>query len=620
MIVAESQPVAQSLLSELTVFSKYGRYRPDLLRRENWGEITQRISKMHMTKFPEWALEIEECFDFVNDLRVLPSMRAAQFAGTPIELNPARLYSCAYLGVHSPTAFSEVMFLLLCGVGVGYGVQDYYVSRLPRVAGTKERTRRHVVGDSIEGWAGAIRVLVNSYFWGKSRPVFDFSDIRPKGSDLVTSGGKAPGPQPLKDCIHNLEKVLEGAVGRKLRAIEVSDMVCYMADAVLAGGIRRAATLGLFTASNIEMLTAKSGNWWELNPQRGRANLSAHLVRGETTYQEFCELLKITERSGAGEPGIVWTNHRDYGTNPCGEIAIRDMGFCNLSSINAERITGQESLNKAARAAALIGTLQATYTDFHYLREEWKTNAEDEALLGVSITGIASRTLDGLNLEEAANQAVAENTLWASRLGIKPANRVTTIKPEGTGSLVCDTASGIHGWYAPYYVRRLRFGKDELVAKALTDQALGLMVPNLGDPSQIILEYPIKAPEGAIMRTESAIDMLERVKRFNQEWVSPGHINGPNKHNVSATVSVRPEEWDDVREWMWTNRLLYTGLSLLPYDGGSYSQTPFEEIGQDEYVRRLALVPSKFEFPVEYKDETTLQAEIACGGGSCEVI
>jgi hypothetical protein len=956
-----------SLLADLTTFGKYSRYRPDKLRREQWPEIVQRVAEMHMRKFPDWALEIEECFDFVHDKMVMPSMRSAQFAGRPIEIAANRIYNCAFACMDAPESFQEAMFLLLGGTGFGYSVQHRHVSMLPAVRGPSRRNRRHVVGDSIEGWADAIKVLTKAYFEGKSTPVFDFSDIRPKGADLVTSGGKAPGPQPLKDCIHNVTKVLDGSTGRQLRPIEVHDILCYMADAVLAGGIRRAAMIALFSPEDDEMIAAKSGPWWETNPQRGRANNSAVLVRGQVSREQFDSIFARLQASGSGEPGFYWTNDPDYGTNPslragtrvltgegvkniedlqdqsflvptlssewapakcwksspsellyrlkfrggaeyyataqhewpvlegdsyrkvrsdelvagmrmpspakkdklpearsqlsrddgffvgwlcgdgwitkrgdtgvqqiglcvskqdehegvvsklvgvlsrlgsnasfgntrrgvrelhtahrevntlleqagftgkqdglpssiwagctesfrkgfieglfsadgsvsdnrvtlttahkqlvedvrdllgfygihssiqhrktklpgrakiytrydlrinrradiahfaklfclsgdkgawlqkfthkrqlvnyqelvsveltdisepvwdisvadhdhcfelpsvvtgnCAEIALKDMGFCNLTTINAELIKTQEDLNKAAACAAMIGTLQATYTDFHYLREQWRINAEDEALLGVSITGIASGNLDGLDLTEAADCAVAANAVWAKRLGINPAKRITTIKPEGTSSLVCGTSSGIHAWHAPYYIRRLRFGRDEIIAKALADQAPDLLVDDVQNPAQVILEYPVKAPDGAVIRTESAEELLERIRKYSNQWVKPGHISGPNTHNVSATVSVRESEWDIVREWMWSNRDVYNGISILPYSDHTYTQAPFEDIDAEEYQRRARLIPEGFEFPAEYRDETTLQAEIACGGGgSCEVI
>ena len=607
------------LLSELTTFGKYARYRADKLRRELWPEIVQRIAEMHMRKYPKYALEIEEAFDFVHDKLTMPSMRSAQFAGRPIEISQSRIYNCAYAAMSDPAAFQEAMFLLLGGTGFGYSVQKQHVDKLPAVQGPSRRKRKHVIGDSIEGWADAIKVLTKAYFQGKSTPVFDYSDIRPKGSDLVTSGGKAPGPQPLKDCIHNLIKVLDGATGRKLRPIEVHDMLCYMADAVLAGGIRRAAMISLFSRDDIEMICAKSGAWWEQNAQRGRANNSAVLIRGQVTQEEFYELFTRIKASGSGEPGVYWTNDPDYGTNPCCEISLKDMGFCNLTTINAEAVTDQASLEAAAEAATIIGTLQAAYTDFHYLREEWRQNAEDEALLGVSITGIASGRLEELDLRAAVDVARRTNAEWAEKLGINPAKRITCIKPEGTSSLVCGTSSGIHAWHAPYYIRRLRFGRDEAIAQALMSQAPGLMVDDVSNPAQVILEFPVKSPQGVAFRDEPAADLLARIAKYSKEWVKPGHISGPNTHNVSATVSIREDEWDYVCDWMWSNRDLYNGISILPHSDHTYTQAPFEDIDEDEYKRRVALVPETFEYPAEYRDDTTLQAEIACGGGGCEI-
>lgn len=321
---------ASEILSDIVVFSKYARYIPEIKRRETWDEIVTRNMAMHIRKFPQLKDEIRGVYSrSVLTKKVLPSMRSLQFAGRPIELNPARIYNCAYLPINHPDSFSELMFLLLGGTGAGFSVQKQHVAELPVVKQpTTLRKRRYVVGDSIEGWSDAVKMLVESYFYGKPEVVFDFSDIREKGTRLVTSGGKAPGPQPLKDCIHNIDKRLKLCVGRPLAPIVAHDICCFIADAVLAGGIRRAALISLFSRDDIEMLTAKSGAWWELNPQRGRANNSVVLPRDKVGEEEFKEIWKRVEASGAGEPGVYWTNDEDLGTNPCCEISLQPFQMC----------------------------------------------------------------------------------------------------------------------------------------------------------------------------------------------------------------------------------------------------------------------------------------------------
>jgi ribonucleoside-diphosphate reductase alpha chain len=385
---------------------KYAKFLPQKERRETWDELVTRNKEMHQRRYPLLADEIEDAYKFVYDKKVLPSMRSMQFGGKPIEISPNRVYNCAYVPINHKDSFAEAMFLLLGGTGVGYSVQKHHVEKLPEIRKPNpDRTRRYLISDSIEGWADAIKVLMKSYFGeNTSTPLFDFSDIRAKGAALVTSGGKAPGPQPLKDCIHNIRGVLDAKRDSdKLTPLEVHDIVCYIADAVLAGGIRRAALISLFSADDEEMISCKSGNWWELNPQRGRANNSAALIRSKITEEYFQDIWKRIELSGAGEPGIYFTNDKDWGTNPCCEIALRENQFCNLCEVNVSNIESQEDYNSRVKAAAFIGTLQAGYTDFHYLRDIWKRNTEKDALIGVSMTGIASGVVLKYDMTQAAN-------------------------------------------------------------------------------------------------------------------------------------------------------------------------------------------------------------------------
>ena len=357
--------IEAKILSDITVFMKYAKFNPTLNRRENWKELVDRNKQMHLEKYPNLKEEIEAAYRYVYDKKILPSMRSLQFAGKPIAINNARLYNCCFLPIDHIDASSEIMFLLLSGTGVGYSVQRHHVENLPEI-NKPTKNRRYLVGDSIEGWADAVKVLMTAYMKGKAMPIYDVTDVRPKGAMLLTSGGKAPGPEPLKDCLHNVQKVLDRKQnGEHLTTLEVHDILCYIADAVLAGGIRRSAMISLFDIDDDDMLTCKFGNWWEQNAQRGRANNSAVIVRSKVEAGTFFELWKKIEASGSGEPGFFFTNDKDWGMNPCAEISLRPFQFCNLTTIHAGDVVDQDDLNARAKAAAFIGTLQASYTDFH---------------------------------------------------------------------------------------------------------------------------------------------------------------------------------------------------------------------------------------------------------------
>ena len=611
---------SNEILSDITVFNKYAKHIPQLGRRETWEELVTRNMDMHIRKYPHITEEIISAYSYVYDKKVLPSMRSLQFGGLPIELANNRVYNCAYVPLDHMDAFSELMFLLLGGTGGGYSVQERHVGKLPTVHGTLEESRRFLIGDSIEGWADAVKVLVEAYFNGKQYPEFDFRDIRPQGAPLSKTGGKAPGPRPLRICLSKLGGILRGATGRKLRPIEAHDMGCIIADAVLSGGIRRAALISLFDRDDEEMLSCKSGQWWELHPHRGRANNSAVLPRGEVSDREFITLMKRVQDSGCGEPGVYWTNNADWGTNPCCEISLRPNQFCNLTEVNASDVEGQEDLNNRAKAASLIGTLQAGYTDFHYLRPIWKKTTEEEALVGIGMTGIGSGKVSNLDLNEASRMVVEENKRVALLIGINPAARTTTVKPSGTSSLVVGSSSGIHAWYGEYYIRRMRLGKDEALYKYLLANIPELVEDDQFNPSGAVASFPQKAPEGAILRTESMFELLGRVRNFNLDWVRGGHITGDNTHNVSCTISVKEAEWGALAQWMWKYRADYNGISVLPFDGGTYIQAPFEECTKEEYerlekyLRAIDLTQVR-----EGEDNTNLSGEAACSGGACEI-
>ena len=616
--------ISNRILSDITVYMKYAKYIPELKRRETWQELVTRNMEMHIKTYPQLEKEIRENYMYVYKKQVLPSMRSMQFAGKPIEISPNRIYNCAFAPVDDWRVFSEIMFLLLGGTGVGYSVQKHHVEVLPEIRKpNKERGRRWLVADSIEGWADAVKVLVKSYFFGGSKIEFDFSDIRPKGARLVTSGGKAPGPRPLKECLIKLEGILDSKEdGQKLRPIEVHDMVCHIADAVLAGGIRRAALISLFSASDDEMISCKSGAWWETNPQRGRANNSVSLMRHKVNKDYFMDLWKRIEASGAGEPGIYLSNDKDWGTNPCCEIALRPFQFCNLTEVNVSNVVSQEDYEARVKAASFIGTLQAGYTNFHYLRPIWQRTTEKDALVGISMTGIGSGAVLKLDMKAAAKVVKEENKRTAELLKINPAARTTTVKPAGTTSLTLGTSSGIHAWHNEYYIRRVRVGKNESIYAHLKQYHPELVEDEYFRPHDTaVIGIPQKAPEGSILRNESPIQLLERVKKVQQEWIKPGHRSGSNAHNVSATISIREHEWPAVGEWMWENREYYNGLSVLPYDGGTYIQAPFEDCTQEKYEELMeTLKDVDLSKIVEIDDNTDLSGEVACAGGACEVV
>jgi ribonucleoside-triphosphate reductase (thioredoxin) len=512
------------------------------------------------------------------------------------------------------------MFLLLSGVGFGFSVQKQHIDQLPKIQQPKEEGT-FVIHDSIQGWAQSIDTLMEAYFYGRIRPQFDFSKIRPKGSYLVTTGAKAPGPEPLKKSLELVENKLKVAINRKLKPIEVHDIICIISDAVLAGGIRRAALISLFDRDDTDMLKAKHGEWWNFAPWRARANNSAVLPRNNVTKEEFTYIFKMCQESGSGEPGFSWTSNTDWGFNPCHEIALNPNQFCNLTTINQTGITSEKDFLNRIYAAALIGTLQASYTDFSYLRPTWRETTEREALLGVSFTGIA----DGRNmvnaelLRKGASLVLEVNEKYAKKIGINPAARTTAIKPEGTSSCVLGSSSGIHARHSEFYIRRIRMNKDDALAVYLKSVIPELVEDDVTSSSGVVVSIPQESPEGSILReNETAITLLNRALYYNRNWINPGHRYGDNKHNVSVTISVKDNEWTELKDSMWENRNLYSGISLLPFDGGNYKQAPFEECNKETYDNMSKLVKEiDLKHVKEEQDNTNRIEQLACVGGVC---
>ena len=611
-------------LSKITIFSKYAKYNSELKRRETWDEIIDRYQTMMIKKYPNLETAIIDSAKFIREKKVLPSMRALQFAGSAAEVNNARIYNCCYLPIDSLHSFSETMFLLLGGTGVGFSVQKHHVEQLPAIK--KQDTykmRTYLIEDSIMGWADAVKVLMKFYFEGGYKPKFDFRAIRHKGARLVTAGGKAPGPEPLKIALAHIDAVMERKEdGSKLSPLECHDIQCHIANSVLAGGIRRSAMISLFSHDDEEMITCKYGSWWELNEQRGRSNNSAVLERGQFGEEQFLALWKRIELSGSGEPGIYWTNNKDWGTNPCCEIGLRPYQFCNLCEVNVSDISSQEELNDRVVVASFFGTLQAGFSDFHYLRPIWAKTTQKDALLGIGMTGIGCGEILKYDLEIAANTAKVVNSMVSAQIGTNEAARITCIKPSGTTSLVLGTASGIHAWHNDYYLRTMRFNKNEDIASYLMVNHPELCEDDVLRPTDTVcVRIPVKAPEGSILRTETALDTLERVKKFATKWILPGHVNGDNTHNVSATISILEDGWKEVGDWMWTNREVYNGLSVLPHFGHTYLQAPFEDITKEQYDEKINSLKSiDLANVTELDDTVNFNESVACGGGACDII
>jgi len=622
----------RSILSDITVHMKYARFKPEEERRETWSEIVERNKAMHVSKFNllynnnvEFKNMLDNTYDLIHQKKVLPSMRSMQFGGKAIEVSNNRVYNCAFMPIDSVNAFSEAMFLLLGGTGVGYSVQYDNINKLPIKQAMQDMIPiKYQISDSIEGWADAVKIGVLSQLYGFPLD-FDYSQIRPKGAILKTSGGRAPGHEPLKLCLEEIQKVLENIdTGKRMSSLNAHDIMCYLADAVLSGGIRRAAMISLFDKDDNEMLLSKWSNgndgFWSENPQRMRANNSVVLDRATVTKEDFERVWSVARDNNSGEPGFYFTNDTTWGTNPCCEIGLKMHQFCNLTEINVSDVEDKIDLAERVTAATFLGTLQASYTDFHYLRKEWKTTTEEDALIGVSMTGIGSGSILQHDLVAMSELVKSVNKKCADLIGINSAARTTCVKPAGTTSLTLGTSSGIHAWHSEYYIRRLRVKKSEPIYKYLYMNHPDLIEDDKFDTDGAVISVPQMAPNGSILRTESSLDLLNRVKKFSQEWIKPGHVSGINSHNVSATVSVRPDEWNEVSEWMWNNRDAYNGIAVLPYDGGGYEQAPFEDCNEETYNKMCKTLGNLDLTQIwETEDQTSLQGEIACAGGACEI-
>lgn len=603
-------------LSELVLTRTYAATKSDGYK-ETYDEVVERVLSHHKDKFPSLHLEIEKLRPFLLKKQIVPAMRWLQFAGEGIKRNNIRGFNCSFTTIQTFKDFAEIFYILMCGTGVGYSVQSRHVSKLPVIE--EEAGLVHEISDDKEGWADAIyQLLMNPL------TEFDYSKIRAAGVPLST-GGTASGPEALKVCIESARKILRAAVGRKLTSLEVHDIVCIIADAVVVGGVRRAALISLFDANDQEMASCKSGDWWVHSPHRARANISGVIHRQDiTSAQLFEKLMKACYDSNSGEPGVVWTNNWDYGTNPCAEIALRSKQMCNLSEVNLAACKDFAEVVEAVQAATILGTLQASYTDFSYVSPRWKENCDEEALLGVSLTGLAEGwklVENKYHLKYFAEVATSTNALWAEKLGINPSARITCVKPSGSASAFLGTTSGIHAAHAPYYIRRVRIDVSNPISKHL-EKVLpaNFLEKDLFNPSNYVVSIPMKAV-GAIQRQEeSAVGILERMKHISEWWIKPAHKSGNNTHNVSLTVSYKKDEESEVENWMWENRDEYAGVSLLPFSESVYQQAPFEEISEEKYKELIKLFPKLDLSSVNYLGKVDERgSEAACAGGSCEL-
>ena len=603
-------------LMNYTFVSKYARWDADKKRRETWGESVDRVRQMMIDKYVgesqthniEISEAIHKAYDDMKKKKILGSQRALQFGGSPIFKHNARIYNCIASYIDRVRFFQECMYLLLCGCGTGFSVQKHHIDKLPDLIKTKDGQKKFVIEDSIEGWSDSVGVLVSSYFkkcdlfpeYKGKNVLFDYTKIRPAGSYLKSSGGKAPGPEPLKKALTNIKKVLDNAVkeGRtRLKPIEAYDIVMYGADAVISGGVRRSATICVFSPEDEEMAKAKTGSWFIDNPQRGRSNNSALLLRGETTKAQFKELMQSVKEFG--EPGFVWSDSKELIVNPCVEIGMWPVDeqtgktgwqACNLSTINCAKVKTEQDFYDACVSASIIGTLQAGFAKFPYLGEVSERIISREALLGVSMTGIMEQheiCLDPEIQKKGAQIVKDTNARIAKLIGINKAARTTCVKPEGTSSCILGTSSGIHPHHAKRYIRRVQANKMEPIYqyfKTINPRACEESVWSNNDSDDVVA-FCVEVPDGSKIKNQvDAIGLLEYVKSTQQNWVMSG--TNPKEctqkwltHNVSNTINVRPDEWDDVTDFIYSNRKFFCGVSLLPIAGDKdYAQAPFTTV------------------------------------------
>lgn len=630
-----------TIYQQVIAKSRYSRWRDDLGRRETWEETVDRYmnyvvaDKIAGFDYEEQGTLFHEIRNAILNLEVMPSMRGLMVAGPALERDHMALYNCSFVAMDNPRAFDEILYILTCGTGVGFSAETQFVNKLPEVAETFHATDTTiVVGDSRIGWASSFRELVQLLYGGKV-PRIDVSKVRGKGERLKTFGGRASGPQPLVDLFDYCVRVFKGAAGRKLTDLEVHGIVCKIGEIVVVGGVRRSALISLSDLYSGKMRGAKSGNWWEKNPEFALANNSAVYER-KPEVGEFLEEWQALYDSKSGERGIYYRKgirdktdrggKRDssaiVGTNPCGEIALRNAGLCNLTEVVVRAGDDEAALKRKIRIATILGTIQSTFTDFRYVRNIWKRNAEEERLLGVSLTGIYDSALlsNGEQLPDIleglkayANEVNAE---FAAKLGINPSVAITTVKPSGTVSQLVDSASGIHPRHSAYYVRAIRQDNKDPMTAFLRDSGIPWEPCVMKPDSTTVFYFPVKSPDSATVRSVvTPTKHLDLWNIYNKHWA---------EHQVSVTVSVAESEWVDTAAWVYRNFDDLSGVSFLPYDGGTYQQAPYQECSEEQYEELLAKMPAAINWDdlskYEDTDNTVGVQQLACVSGACEVV
>ena len=615
--------------------SRYARWLESEGRRETWEETCHRYVDFFKEREQLTDDEGQEIYDAIHALEVMPSMRCMMTAGEALKRDNVAGFNCSYLHIDHPRAFDELMYVLMCGTGVGFSVERNFINKLPEVAETFHKTSSTiVVSDSKLGWASAFRELIAMLYAGKL-PQWDMSRVRPAGARLKTFGGRASGPEPLIDLFHFCTGVFQKAAGRKLTSIECHDVVCKVADIVVVGGVRRSALISLSNLSDQRMSKAKSGQWWVDQGQRRLANNSVAYTE-KPDFEAYLNEMRNLYESKAGERGlfsriaaqkIAARNGRrdpdqDFGTNPCSEIILRSNEFCNLSEVVVRADDTLETLKRKTRIATIIGTLQSTLTDFRYLRVRWKRNTEEEALLGVSLTGIMDHAVLGHEspkleqwLNEMREVSIETNKEWAEKLGVAQSAAITCVKPSGTVSQLVDSASGIHPRFSKHYIRRVRSDKKDPLALYM-EQAGFPVEQDVMSPSSVVFSFPVKSPESSTCVKEvGAMQQLGLWKAYQNHWC---------EHKPSVTVYYTDNEYLQVAQWIWDNFDMCSGISLLPTSDHVYQQAPYEDINAEKYDELVAAMPQNVNWEelsqFEKEDNTTGSQELACVGGACEIV
>jgi len=616
--------------------SRYARWLEGDGRRENWGETVQRYIENVVSSLPEVDTEtVHKISQSIFSLEVMPSMRAMMTAGPAAERDNTCMYNCSYLPVDDPKSFDEAMFILLCGTGVGFSVERQFVSKLPEIPELFYSDTTVVVKDSKEGWAKAFRQVL-ALLWAGEVPQWDVSKVRPAGAKLKTFGGRASGPAPLVELFNFVITTFKNAQHRKLSSIECHDIMCKIGEVVVVGGVRRSAMISLSNLSDDRMRHAKSGAWWENDPQRALANNSVSYTEKPDAVSFMREWMALVE-SGSGERGVFnrqaskkqaekngrRDSNYEFGTNPCSEIILRPNQFCNLTEVVVRASDSVEDLERKVKLATILGTIQSTYTKFPYLRKLWSNNTEEERLLGVSLTGIMDNPLmtiknKGLEktLEHLRGICVSTNAEWADRLGIPVAAAITCVKPSGTVSQLVDSASGIHARHSPYYIRTVRGDNKDPLTQFMTDQGIPSEPCAMKPDQTTVFSFPVRSPEGAVVTEDmTAIEQLETWLMYQRSWC---------EHKPSVTINVRKDEWFEVGAFVYKYFDEMSGVSFLPYNEHTYQQAPYQEINKDHYKDLLSTMPSAIAWSelanYEKEDNTVSMQTMACTGDVCEMV